>query len=417
MNRLQELPQKSTGRPGAPLDAASLREIICEATRSECVKSFGGLLRAIVLTGSVARDEASFVRKEDWWQLYGDAEFMLVLERTATMPSATTLSSLVRQIEDDLTQHHIHCRVDLSAVRPSYFRRLPPHIFTYELKHCGRVIWGDAQILESIPDVSASDLSREDAWRLLCNRLIEQLAFVGDLSNASGELTPGLHYATIKLYLDMATSYLVFAGEYEPTYRGRAEKLRRVAERARSDGAVPFSLEDLSAHVSKCTEWKLSGSDMLSDLRPELWAEAIRFARSLWQWEAVQLTRASGDISTRVLFDRLSAQLSFTQKVRGWASVAKCSGGLKSWRCWPRWTRLGFQTTPRYSVYRVGIELAFRLPLLLGDAQSEPISDGELLKLQSLLPARETDPWAAEWQAMANAVLSNYYKFLIGTVA
>ena len=417
MNRLQELPQKSIGRPGALLDAASLREIVCEAARSECVKSFGDHLRAIVLTGSVARDEASFCRKEDTWELYGDAEFMLVLEKTAPMPSAMTLSSVLRQIEDDLRQHQIHSRVDLSAVRPSYFRRLPPHIFSYELKHCGRVIWRDDRILDSIPDFSASDLSREDAWRLLCNRLIEQLAFVGDLSNTSSELTRGLHYATIKLYLDMATSFLVFAGAYEPTYRARAEKLRRLAERAGADGAVPFSLEELSAHVSKCTEWKLSGSDTWSDRRPELWAEAIRFARSLWQWEAVQMTRASGDISTSALFDRLSAQLRFTQKVRGWASVAKRSGGLKSWRSWPRWAQLGFQTSPRYSVYRAGIELAFRLPSLLGDAKSGPILDGELLKLRSLLPARETAPWRAEWQAMANAVLSNYYEFLTGTVA
>ncbi len=415
MSRLQEL-QTSNKRSSAPLDAAHLREVICEAARRECVRSFRDHLKAIVLTGSVARDEASFIRREDGWELYGDVEFMAVTEKGAAM-SATTLSMIRHQIEDDLREHQTHCQVDLSAVRPDYVRRLPPHIFSYELKHCGKVIWGDTGILESIPDSLVKDLSREDAWRLLCNRLIEQLAFVGDFSSTSSELTPELHYATVKLYLDMATSYLVFAGAYEPTYRGRAESLRRLAERARTDGAVPFSLGDLSAHVSKCTEWKLSGRDMWADRRPELWAEAIGFARSLWQWEVVQMTRASGDISTGALFNRLSAQLKFTQKVRGWASVAKRSGGLKSWRCWPRWGYLAFRTSPRYAIYRAGVDLAFRLPSLLGHAESELVPDAELRDLRSLVPRDEEDAWQATWQAIASTVLSNYKELLTGTVA
>ena len=419
MSQLESPARISATSADASLEAVRLRELICQAARTACVNSFGNALTAIVLTGSVARDEGSFVWEGDSWSLYGDVEFIVVFEKRASMPSAATLSAICRQIEDHLKEHrHIHCRVDLSAVGPGYLRGLPPHIFSYELKQCGNVIWGDSRILQSIPNFSASDLSREDAWRLLCNRLIELLAFFESPSLVSREPTLSLQYATLKLYLDTATSYLVFAGAYEPTYRHRAEKLRSLAEQQHAlDGSFQFSLADLSARVSESTERKLSG-DFARPGRPaQSLADAIRFAQAVWKWEAARLTGASADKSTAALFDRLSAQLKFTARIRGWASVAKRDGGLKSWPSWPRWARLTFRTSPRYAVYRAGVQLAFRLPELLGDCKGEVISNGELSALCSQLPAGETYAPRADWHSTANAVLRNYKEFVVTTVA
>lgn len=417
MSDLQEMPEW-LNRSGAVLDPIQLRMIVCEATRIESVKFFRKSLKAIILTGSMARDEASFVRRRNSWELYGDAEFMIVLENSAALPPMSSLTSIRRQIEDDLRRHGIHCSVDLSTVRPSYFKRLPAHIFTYELKHCGRLIWGDGRVLDLIPNFSADELSREDAWRLLCNRLIEQLGFIEDLSNTRTELTSRLFYATIKLYLDMATSYLVFARAYEPTYRARAGRLRTLAKEITTHSAAPFSLVDFAQRVDKCTELKSSFGDTHSDRRLEFWLEALCFARNLWHWEAVQLTKGSDGLPVSVLFDRLSSQLRFMHKARGWASVAKRNGGLKSWRDWPRWARLGMRITPRYLVYRVGIELIFQLPSIFGDSENGHILNGELPKLLWSLPARDTHMAAhrRDWQVLADAVLQNYRYYLSGTV-
>src|SRR5438552_7703941 len=142
MSITHEFVQKSATPERSIAETARLREIICECARGECANFFGGQLSAIVLTGSVARDEGSFVLKEDSWESAGDVEFMVVLGRSVAEPSATTLHTIRKNIENDLLRHRIQCTVGVSAVRPSYFRHLPAHIFSYELRHCGRVIWG-----------------------------------------------------------------------------------------------------------------------------------------------------------------------------------------------------------------------------------------------------------------------------------
>jgi hypothetical protein len=400
---------------------AFLREIVTECTRSECVNSFGSQLKAIVLTGSMAREEASFVRKNDSLAVFGDAEFAIVFEKKS-LPPPETLSTVQQRIEKDLRQRKVQCAIDLSAVPPSYFRQLPPHIFSYELKHCGHVIWGDNRILQQIPNWLPKDLLRQDAWRLLCNRMIEQLAFIGDLSETCDELTLRSTYATVKLYLDMATSYLVFARAYEPTYRGRAGKLRWLAERAPTDGNAPFPLKEFSERITDCTEWKLSGGDMRTFMRPEFWEHAIDWAHCLWRWEVIQMTNAPGNLSSSDLFDCLAQQLKFMERIRGWASAARRSGGFKSWHHWPRWARLARHTMPRYEVYRPGMELAFRLPELVGRAENTLREKIDWGKQRSCLPLNQTNQTPpsgdrSDWQVLAELVLSNYRTLLTSTRA
>jgi len=418
MSSLQQCAQKIIKPYDAVQGSDSLRGIICERVRSGCVSSLGPQLEAIVLTGSMARDEASFIRREDAWELLGDTEFMLVFKKNAT-PPPETLNTIRRRIEKDLQNCKVQCAIDLTAVCPSYFRRLPPHIFTYELKHHGQVIWGNGPILRLIPDFPINDLSLEDAWRLLCNRMIEQLAFIEDLSNMTVELTPRLHYATVKLYLDMATSYLVFARAYEATYRGRAESLRRLADRAAPDGNTPFPLKAFSERVITCTEWKLSGADASFQSGQGFWREAIGFARGLWRWEVIEMTGAVGDLSTGALCDRLARQLKLTQKIRGWASAGRRGGGLKTWRHWPRWAWLGTRATPRYLVYRAGTELVFHLPSLVENAEKPPSLDPDWANMASLLPIATPGSVASrtDWQVLAEKVLMNYRRFVSSTRA
>jgi hypothetical protein len=42
--------------------------------------------------------------------------------------------------------------LDLSAVKPRYFTSLRPHMYAYELRHCGQTVWGDGGAAESIPE-------------------------------------------------------------------------------------------------------------------------------------------------------------------------------------------------------------------------------------------------------------------------
>jgi hypothetical protein len=127
--------------PGsAAASKESLRDLICAATVKECTRQLDGRLSAVVLTGSLARDEASFARLAEGWELYGDAEFLVVTKNGCNPPSGEHKAQIRAAIEESLAGAQMKGSVELGFVSPVFFSRLPEHIFSYELKHLGRVV-------------------------------------------------------------------------------------------------------------------------------------------------------------------------------------------------------------------------------------------------------------------------------------
>lgn len=377
--------------------AAELREAICAEVRSACVARFGDDLRAIVLTGSVARDEATFTASSEGAALRGDAEFLLVFQEKSSPPAAAAVSRLTAEISKNLAQKKITAKMDLSAVPPKYFRRLPPHIFSYELRECGKVIHGDAAILELIPAMKASELDREDAWRLLCNRLIEMLATESD-----GDAR---RYALLKLYLDMTTSLLVFKGAYAPSYRARRDALLRLAAPESAAGGFPFPLGKFSNIVSGCTDEKLGTNPGSAEI-PLNSEEAIGYAHLLWRWELMQLGGAAGAGADQYLFKTYMRRQPAKRRVRGWLYVLRARGWHKSYREWPRWARLAAQGSPRYWIYFAAAMLAF---------QDSAGRDDNRLMSRLPVPLTGNDCASNGKSELAAAVAWNYRAFLTGT--
>ena len=404
--------------PGWPDLAVTAKRAVCEHIVHHCVRTYRDRLSAIVLAGSMARDEATFVRDGKDVRLLGDADCALIFRKNASLPADSETASLEHTIEEHLAKDGVRGKVGLSAVTPGFLENLPRDITTYELRNCGQVLWGEPDILSIVRNFSASAIMREDAWRMLCNRMIEQLAYVGHFNNTSAELTPELHYATVKLFLDMATSYLLFAEQYAPSYRERSARLLALAERTQGD--APFPLKKFAARVAQCTSWKLLGEARDCDRRVGLWHEGIRYLRRLWRWEMIQLTSSSGEATIKSLCRQLAKQQTVQQRLRGWLSVVKRRGWLKSWRRWPRWMRLSLDSTPRYLVYRAATEVVFRLPYLLKQEGELPRLDVDWHAIQALLPERaprQSSPEKVLWRALADDVWWNYSKFLMNTRA
>ena len=65
------------------LGSYELRSLICAAAVQVCAAVLGSRLRAIVLTGSFARNEATFSASRSGFTFLSDADFLLILdERT-----------------------------------------------------------------------------------------------------------------------------------------------------------------------------------------------------------------------------------------------------------------------------------------------------------------------------------------------
>jgi hypothetical protein len=391
---------------------------ICDVVDAESKTVFGNRVISLIVTGSAARGEVTIVNSGNGCKLLGDAEFLIVVQNTSGSVDAGCADTVKRESARKLRSQGIEVSIDLAVVRVSYFKSLPPFIFSYELRVCGRVLSGNPSVLELIPKFTARDISREDAWRLLCNRMIEQLEFVADLERSPAQLTPRLHYATVKLYLDMATSYLAFIGGYAPTYRERAERLAKLA--TEPDNGAPFPVRKFAARVAECTSWKLTGDEEGRDSRVELWREAIRYMRRLWRWQMIQLTGQCNDLSIAGLSACFSRRQNVAQRLRGWMSLAKRRGLSKSLPQWPRWIRLASHSTPRYLVYQAAAEVAFRLPCLLKHGDQSARLNIRWREMQEILPERapqsESSPDAIYWKLVRD-VLWNYSEFLQDTRA
>jgi len=374
-------------------------------------------LDAIVFTGSMARDEATCVLKDEWYKVLGDAEFLLVFKGNVALPSLEEINCQQRRIEDALRQHNIECRVSLAAVRANYFEELPKHIFSYELRNCGRVIWGNAMVLDLIPQFAPSDVSQEDAWRLLCNRIVEQLEVASELPVSSEFFSAAAYYRTIKLYLDIATSFLVFAGAYDPTYAGRSKRLNALA-RESSGTDQPFDLTAFARVVETCTAWKLDPQCVRLPANREFWETAVYHAQLLWLWELRRLTGTVLQASRRDLLEKWRQMQRLPVRLRGWAYIARRQGWSQAIRLSPRWVPRAFRASPRYLVYVVASELFFRLPCVLSPEKSRRRVDVDWAKVRHALPVLPGASVASpDWRQLASDVVWNYQQFLVGTRA
>jgi hypothetical protein len=407
-------PDFATSQPPASATSA-----ICEEAAKYCERQFGRGLQALILTGSFARGEGSFIRNKETWQALSDAEFIVVLTDSAPLPLAPEQREIQHKTSQALQAHDLECSLSFGFVHTDFLHGLQPSIFAFELRACGRVLSGDASVLSLIPQFRPSEIPLEDAWRLLCNRLVECLEVLGHLESQCEAVSPQDSYRIVKLYLDMCTSLLVFCGAYQPRYAQRADALSELAQSEPAD--APFSLKEFSKQVSTATGYKISGRGSANfgiSNRKEMasvTAEAMSYARQLWRWELKKLTTSSDNADDQQLLKRWMRQQGMARRLRGWAYVCRKQGWHHSWREWGRWVRLLCLASPRYCVYAVASEMCFILPSLPDDAHG--LTDSHCRRWRDFLPMRQKMPGGGPWSQLVAETLWNYEQFLLETRA
>ncbi len=391
-----------------------LKGTICDVTARLCEERFGSDLTALVLTGSLARDEATFLRGPDGWTVAGDAEFLALFGDGRRLPGRADFDDVASAATSRLTACGTRCEVTLAGVRPAFLRRLPPLIFAYELRECGQVILGDPTVLSLIPSFSGSEISREDAWRMLSNRIVEQLEVVSELADGAQALSPRAHYRTVKLYLDIATSLTVFAGIYQPTYRARMAALRSAATAA-STTRWPFPPNDFLEDVAACTEWKLAQVAPAVTTGAEFMRRAIGYARQLWRWELARLTGLDDNLPEQSLLEAWMACQPRSARLRGWLVVLREEAGSSSWKSRLRWALRALGPSPRYGVYQAATTLLFSLAN--ADGPAHPAWAQDWAAVEHALPVQRPRPssCAPGWLSLGRNILWNYHHFLTGT--
>ena len=324
----------------------------------------GPAAQALVLTGSVARDEATVTPARNGWRVRGDAEFLLILpERARPTPAATEAARAA--VVHALAARAIDCPVSLHLASCSYLRQMRPHIFGCELQVHGRVVWGQPDVLRAIPHLAPSSIPPEDGWHLLSNRIVEFLESVAAHSSAAPG-APDLAYAAVKLGVDLGASLLVAVGAFQPGYRARQRALAVWARQA-----VPFRwslpVAEIAAAVSVCTDWKLGASAWPPPGSSQVIPWIAELAYQLWAWE---LRRLAGPPSAAAMawadwhanWRRLAAQQRPSVRLRGWLHLWRARRAWREPRLWWHWARMAWVASPRLWVYRAAVELLSACP-------------------------------------------------------
>ncbi len=383
-----------------------------DAVRRWCFQSLGPQLDAVILTGSMARNEATWRASESHVEFLSDAEFILIL-KPGDLPSQETVTLICSAAEDELRNQGVLCKVSVSAAHESYLAKLGDTIFGLELLECGEVLYGDAAVLAVARRGRIPRVSEEDGWRLLANRTVELLEIVSELSEGTAPLSDAAQYRLTKLYCDMATSLLVFKREFVTGYQARYEKLRHLRQHG-SLADMPFDVDWFVEMVRRCTSYKItqawSGVSPFSS-RDSV-SQVIAMLRALWAWELAQSNHAWSAAPIAMLRLHMQQQ-AMKERLRGWAFVARRRGTLETVRSVWRWQRLLRQGSPRYCVYAAALGFWERVRF-----EDSHIVVEDLEAVREWLPiANPAGGDRHNGLSLAEAILWNYQEFLVETNA
>jgi hypothetical protein len=397
---------------------AEAKFYIGDTMRRWCFQSLGPALKAVILTGSLARNEATWRQAESGMQFLSDAEFIVIFKEKHELPSPALVTLICHAAEEDLRNQGVLCKVSFSAAYESYLLELGETVFGYELLNCGEVLYGEPDILLSKTRDAGVQISEEDGWRLLANRTLELLEIVPELLTGKPELSEAAQYRLTKLYCDMATSILVFKHQFVTGYQSRAEALRSLHECGLLS-ELPFDVDGFVRMVGRCTAYKIQqvwdGPSPFAT-RDSV-QEAVVILRSLWAWELGQMNviaRSAPETALRLHMRNQDSRA----RLRGWAFVARRRGVLDFFRHGWQWLQLARVASPRYCVYAA--TLSFWSNTKTGVALETAIESsgsGEFETRQWLPIGRPLGGNSTDAADLASAILWNYREFLVETNA
>jgi hypothetical protein len=378
-----------------PQNIAAAKALIVSEGARLCAAAAGHKARAIVLTGSMSRGEATLKREGAGWRVLGDATFLVVYDRSVPL----RVAELVRDIEGTLLGQRVSCKVVVVTATAANLRNMRPHIYAYELRERGVVVWGDQEALRLIPRFTASQIPEEDGWWLLCNRMIEQVQAAAEADSFDDDCT-AVRYRIAKLYLAMAACYLLAIGQYAPSYRDRAARLEQLAA-SDDDPPMPIPLRRFSMFVSQCTELKLQGDAVDGPRRFPQWRDAVSDAEVLWRWALGRILGLDPQLGRSNLLAAVAARQPILARAKGWVRAAYVRPSAAC-RYALRWARLAYTMSPRYLVYEVASELFFSTPRPAITPHSLAVMAARLP-----LPPAEADQQLS-WRAVARLVAHNF---------
>jgi len=211
----------------------------------EIADKLGNNLEALILVGSYAREEEI--------EGISDIEFWVVVKDLGK----------AKKLKFD-------SNVSLGFTTRSHLRRLKPYIFTIEVKKFGKVLHGNKDILNFIPDYSYEDIDPIDGFVLLNNRLVEQIILLNKIESDQ-KIN---QYDFDKGYVQLVNSLLVLNKQYRSIYPEKLEEFRKLNI---NNVSLKNEIEGAFASIKQPSKLPVNKNEAMVK-----WLELREYFRNIW---------------------------------------------------------------------------------------------------------------------------------------
>src|SRR5919198_6153208 len=144
---------------------------------------------SVILTGSVARNQATYRYVKGKLALESDLDLVVVVKYVAIIKSFILIKCLSKKVTSDLVKRGlIVSHVSFSVTTEKALLDSGPSIFYQDLSLNGKVIYGK-DIRSSFRGYEIKEIPTQDLYRLLFNRMIESLEALVLSGTFEGKLT------------------------------------------------------------------------------------------------------------------------------------------------------------------------------------------------------------------------------------
>ena len=301
---------------------------------SECARLIesrigGETIEAIFLCGSFAAGEETVVLESNPVILLSDVDLVVIVKTLQDLFAwSPRRAELGERCEALMPGVRFAGRVDVGVMLAEDLKRLPARPGVYEMRARGRVLSGNARILDLIPRYAPSDITTREALILVENRAVSLIdSRPGKLREEDAERY-GYWYRIARVYTDIAAASLSIAGAYVSGYAAREDLIR--AEVARDTEGILAKLvpPEMLRAIERWTRFKLEPSIETALVRPEphafkdLWKDAAGHILFFWRQAASLALEPRRDIARPLPVSALAGRApnwrDWRNHARGW---------------------------------------------------------------------------------------------------
>lgn len=200
-----------------------------EIIKSVLINELGNEIISLVLIGGFPRGEGSVLIEKEFVRPLIDYDVVVVAEEIL---DNAKLSRCSEEIVEKIALKGKNFHIDLIQISVNSLNKLPFTQFNYDFKYAGKVFYGDKNILSLIPEFDVRKMPLETARFLLFNRMINFIYtfsydFV-DKRPPTNEESLLLKYQCSKNILDAGSALLILHGKYNPSYRERNRRFKKL---------------------------------------------------------------------------------------------------------------------------------------------------------------------------------------------